>query len=160
MAAPRRRLFPPAIECAHRIGPYRENEANARLVIIQFIFYKDRELVLSKALAIKGTTFRLSEDFSPDTRGARRALILLPKNQGSEFNLHPYKLFIKHRQYRFDQISNALLPTQTQQPTNRHIRTNLSTSISLLVYQMQGASMLNKMIYILLCIHVHPTLLY
>lgn len=106
-------LSPQAIERAHRIGPYRGNEANPRPVIIKFNSYKDRELILSKAPALKGTIFRLSEDLSPDTRAARKALISFAKNQGSEFKLRHDKLFIGRSQYRFDKLSNTVLLTQT-----------------------------------------------
>ncbi|XP_042144097.1 uncharacterized protein LOC121834465 [Ixodes scapularis] len=85
-------LQPTDIERAHRIGTFQPNKS--RPIIIKFAHFKIRAQVLLFTKKLKGTSYSISEDYSSNTRTARKHLLEFGKNQRSLFKLRHDKLII------------------------------------------------------------------
>lgn len=96
------------IERAHRIGRFQPSKN--RPIIVRFCHYKDRELILSNAKKLKGTNYSVSEDFSPNTRKARKHLIQFGKASRKSYKLRHDKLTIDGTTYVFDGSSESVIP--------------------------------------------------
>ena len=83
------------IERAHRIGP--KHPGRNRLVIIKLGSYKTRSKILNAAGCLRGSPFRIGEDFSFHVRRARKQLmpfLFRTREAGDKARLNYDKLFI------------------------------------------------------------------
>ena len=89
------------IERAHRTGNVKQNSGKARPIVVKFLRYKDKELILAKARAhLKNTTIYVNEDFSDLLRKKRADLIPAMKQareQGNYAVINYDRLIVKPR---------------------------------------------------------------
>ena len=64
------------LQRCHRVGRHNPNQTRPRKLIIRFADYKDKQLVMSKLAALKGTNLFVSDDYPPEIQSAR--LVLRP----------------------------------------------------------------------------------
>ncbi|XP_072145327.1 uncharacterized protein [Dermacentor andersoni] len=83
------------IERAHRLGKFKVN--NNRPIIVKLSHFKVKEQILSQGRKLKGTEYRISEDYSPNTLTARRRLVEFAKKQQKPFKLRHDKLTIGNK---------------------------------------------------------------
>lgn len=108
------------IERAHRLGTYSPNKC--RPVIAKFTNYKTREKIFSMRNRLKESNISITEDFSTNTRTARKKLIDFGKSQpGSPlFKLHYNKLSIGNKHYIYDVITDSVQQTRPQATRGPH----------------------------------------
>ena len=58
------------IEMAHRVGEKLNDKE--RVIVVQFLFYKDKTNILRNCKKLKGTKFSIFEDFSKETMQIRK----------------------------------------------------------------------------------------
>lgn len=78
-----------------------------RPIIVRFLSYRDRNLVLKTAKNIlkQSQTYRVNEDFTPSVRTARKNLspfLLRARENGSKVSMRQDKLLIDSKLYTFD----------------------------------------------------------
>nr|XP_037273875.1 uncharacterized protein LOC119166656 [Rhipicephalus microplus] len=100
-------LQPRDIEGAHRIGRFRPN--NNRPIIVRFSHFKDKEGVLSRSARLKGTNYKITADFSPATRLARKKLVEFGRTQRKPFKLRYDKLILDNTTYLFDSTEQKVI---------------------------------------------------
>lgn len=92
------------IERAHRIGNLKQNAGRPRPIVVKFLRYKDKELILAKAKAhLKRTGIYVNEDFSDRIRKKRAELLPAMKQarEKGNFAVISYdKLIVKPRQHQ------------------------------------------------------------
>lgn len=103
-------VVPRDIERAHRLGKFVAGKN--RPIIVKFSHFKVKDAILSSAKFLKGTDFSISEDYSPNTRSARKSLLQFAKSQKKSFKLRYDKLVIGDTTYVFDHSSNSVIPRQ------------------------------------------------
>ncbi|KAH9374734.1 hypothetical protein HPB48_000725 [Haemaphysalis longicornis] len=96
------------VECAHRIGRFHQDKH--RPIIVQFNHFKDCEQVLTNAKKLKDTNYRISEDFPPSTREARKHLLEFGKASQKTYKLRYDKLTIRNTTYIFYPASEKVIP--------------------------------------------------
>lgn len=101
-------IDPAQIDCAHRLGQY--NGEKSRPVIVKFAFFKDKQRVIEKGYKFKNTNFAVREDFSLQTRIARRKLIEFARIKNAQFKLTLDKLRIDNNVYTYDAASATVVP--------------------------------------------------
>lgn len=95
------------IERAHRLGKYNANKN--RPVIIKFAHFKVRENVLSSGRKLKGSNYRISEDYSPNTLKARKLLGEFGRAQQQPYKLRHDKLIIGNKTFIYDHKTNKVV---------------------------------------------------
>lgn len=95
---------------AHWLGKYSDDEDKQRHIIAKLTVFKDKDRILSSAHKLKGTSYSIREDFSPETRRARQKLIEFAKTQNKAFKLSVDKLRIESRTYIYDGSASAVVP--------------------------------------------------
>ncbi|XP_075543269.1 uncharacterized protein LOC142577695 [Dermacentor variabilis] len=103
------KLDPFDIERAHRIGRYSSNRN--RPIIIKLAHFKVKQHILSNAKQLRGSSYSISEDYSANTRHARKQLIEFGKSQQKPFKLRYDKLIVDNRSYKYDNTTNRVIST-------------------------------------------------
>ncbi|KAH9368948.1 hypothetical protein HPB48_001016 [Haemaphysalis longicornis] len=103
-------VAPTDIERAHRLGKFVAGKN--RPIIVKFSHFKVKNAILSNAKNLKDTDFSISEDYSPNTRLARKNLLQFANSQKKSFKLRYDKLTIGDTTYVFDHSSNSVVPRQ------------------------------------------------
>lgn len=90
------------IERAHRIGNSKQQTTKPRPIVVQFLHYKDKELILTKAKThLKNSGVYVNEDFSDRIRKKRAELFPAMKEarEWGNFAVISYdRLIVKPRQ--------------------------------------------------------------
>lgn len=95
------------IERAHRIGKY--GSTKCRPVIAKFAFFKDKQRIIENGFKPKGTDFAVREDYSFQTRIARKKLIEFAKSKNVPCKLSVDKLRINDNVYVYDATSDVVM---------------------------------------------------
>ena len=93
------------IERAHRLG---RSGSGRRPIIIKFLSFKTKSLILGSGHLLRGTGVGISEDFSARVRGIRRQLIPIMKQakaDGRRASIRYDKLIIDGKEYRGHQVN-------------------------------------------------------
>ncbi|XP_049268671.1 uncharacterized protein LOC119383916 [Rhipicephalus sanguineus] len=96
------------IERAHRLGRFRQNKN--RPIIVRLSNFKDKEEILSCARKLKDSGISISEDYSPNTRIARKNLAAFAKDKSTPYKLRHNKLIIDNCVYVFDRATQKVIP--------------------------------------------------
>ncbi|XP_077501507.1 uncharacterized protein LOC144112581 [Amblyomma americanum] len=94
------------IERAHRIGKY--DPEKCRPVMVKFTLFKDKQQIIGNGIKLKGTNYAVREDFSFQTRLARRKLIEFAKPQKVPYKLNVDKLRINDSVYVYDAATDTV----------------------------------------------------
>lgn len=94
------------IERAHRIGKY--DSGKCRPVMVKFTFFKDKQQIIGNSPKLKGTNFAVREDFSLQTRLARKKLLEFAKPKKVPFKLNVDKLRINDSVYVYDAANDVV----------------------------------------------------
>lgn len=100
-------MEPSQIERSHRLGKY--NAGKCRPIITKFTLFKDKQRILENGFKLKGSNFAVREDFSLQTRVARKNLRDFAKSKGMPYKLNVDKLRIDNNTYFYDAISCAVV---------------------------------------------------
>ncbi|KAH8021790.1 hypothetical protein HPB51_016869 [Rhipicephalus microplus] len=105
------------IERAHRLWKYRLNKSHP--IVVRLAHFKTKDKVLPCAYKLKGSNYRISEDFSPNTLQARKHLAELGRAQRQSFRLRHDKLIVGSNTYTFllHPGPNASTPEGTPSPS-------------------------------------------
>lgn len=101
-------IEPTQIERAHRLGQF--NREKNRPIIAKYTFFKDKQSIIENGYKFKGTDFAVREDFSLQTRIARRKLIAFAKTRGVPLKLTLDTLRVDNTTYRYDSPSDSVVP--------------------------------------------------
>lgn len=98
---------------AHRLGKF--SVSRCRPVIVKFSSYKTKEKILQSASKLKEVNVRVTEDFSPATRLARKRLTDFAKQQPASprYRLKYKKLFIASKCYMYDSVADNVYEVVT-----------------------------------------------
>lgn len=99
-------IDPARIERAHHLGKY--GTGKCRPIIAKFTFFKDKQQILEKGHKLKGTPFAVREDFSAQTRLARKKLLAFAKTKNTQFRLNVDKLRIDNCTYVYDDTTDSI----------------------------------------------------
>ncbi|KAK8768826.1 hypothetical protein V5799_014709 [Amblyomma americanum] len=94
------------IERAHRIGKY--DPEKCRPVMVKFTLFKDKQQIIGNGIKLKGTNYAVREDFSFQTRLARKKLIEFAKPQKVPYKLNVDKLRINDSVYVYDAATDTV----------------------------------------------------
>lgn len=100
-------IEPRDIERAHRLGAFHPDKK--RPVIVKFTHFKDKDRILGASWKIKGLEVTVSEDFSPNTRLARKKLTEFGKTQGTPYKLRHDRLKLGDATYMYDHSSKKVV---------------------------------------------------
>lgn len=121
------------IERDHRLGKFKVSN---RPIILKLSHFKVKEQILSHGRKLKGTEYRISEDYSPNTLTARRRLVEFAKTQQKPFKLRHDKLTIGNKAYTFDCNALKVVPrTLNAQPPATLTRRRISFRLFLLTLE-------------------------
>ena len=107
------------IERAHRIGRVGNGR---RPIIVKFLSFKTKSLVLERGRLLRGTGVGMSEDFSARVRGIRRRLLPVlkdAKERGHRATIRYDKLFIDGRLYQGPLIGREEMDAEDQSRKRR-----------------------------------------
>ncbi|CAN7977107.1 unnamed protein product, partial [Ixodes persulcatus] len=101
---------------AHRLGAFVSGKS--RPVIVKFESFKTKDHVLSCRARLKNNPVSVAEDFSPETRLARKRLLDYGKSQGTVFKLRYNKLSLNGKCFAYNAADDSiyeLLPSAAVQ---------------------------------------------
>ncbi|CAN7981154.1 unnamed protein product, partial [Ixodes pacificus] len=107
----------PQIERCHRLG--RIQDGRSRPVIMKLLDFRERLPVLKNCVMLKGSEFRVSEDFSPHVRSIRKKMWEASasfRNNGSSVRFRFDHVFIDNVRYNWDDATNALVKCTQRTP--------------------------------------------
>lgn len=107
----------PQIERCHRLG--RIQDGRSRPVIMKLLDFRERLRVLKNCVMLKGSEFRVSEDFSPHVRSIRKKMWEASasfRNNGSSIRFRFDHVFIDNVRYNWDDATNALVKCTQRTP--------------------------------------------
>lgn len=93
-----------AIIRTHRIGAFCQTKCCP--VIVKFSSYKIKDQILQQRLTLKADHISVSEDYSIETRQARKKLIEFAKEKGDTFKLRHNKMPINNIYYAYDTVND------------------------------------------------------
>ncbi|XP_064462448.1 uncharacterized protein LOC135373102 [Ornithodoros turicata] len=114
-----------SIERAHRLGTF--SSSKCRPVIVKFLSYKVKNMVLASRSKLKPSNIQVSEDFSSATRHARNKLFEFGKSLPNTplFKLRYNKLFVNNTCYTYDPVADVVKelanPPPERPPTEPHV---------------------------------------
>lgn len=103
----------------HRFG--RRNRGGVRPIVARFLYYKDLELVLSEARWLKGTMWRIHEQFPRAVEDRRRELYSVASQarlDGKRVSMKRDKLFINNNLYTPDDTIPKKVVQENPKPKN------------------------------------------
>lgn len=97
-----------SIERAHRLGAF--SSSRCRPVIVKFLSYKTKNMILASRSKLKPSNIMVNEDFSPATRHARSKLLEFGKSLPNtpSFKLRYNKLFVNNTCYTYDPVTDVV----------------------------------------------------
>lgn len=104
----------PHIERCHRIGKVREGRP--RPVIMRILDFGEKMRIMKNVSKLKGSNFRVTEDFSLRVRTIRKNLYDATssfRKNGSDVKIRYDHVYIDDNRYVWDENSNSIKPDQS-----------------------------------------------
>ncbi|KAG5867974.1 hypothetical protein JTB14_017566 [Gonioctena quinquepunctata] len=95
----------------YRIGESRQNTGRHRPIVVELIFYKQRESILEKASKLKGSGIYISKDYIREDYNSRKILfahLKTARNSDPETKIWKNKLIVHGTSYTAEQLENHL----------------------------------------------------
>ncbi|KAG5873887.1 hypothetical protein JTB14_011367 [Gonioctena quinquepunctata] len=95
----------------YRIGESRQNTGRPRPIVVELIFYKQRESILEKASKLKGSGIYISKDYIREDYNSRKILfthLKTARNSDPEAKIWKNKLIVHGTSYTAEQLENHL----------------------------------------------------
>lgn len=95
------------IERSHRLGQFQTEKC--RPIIVKLTYFKDKQLILENGKKFKDTDYAVREDFSLQTRLARKKLLEFAKSKKRTYKLSVDKLRMGDSVYMYDSDTDQVI---------------------------------------------------